>query len=177
MNFLFPNKPTATSLQAIDRFDFSEWLVQPKWNGIRVLPMKNGDTYTLYNRYGKPLTKTHPKVVIDLPEPYLLDGELLSDQTIVIWDFAVLGGERFTHKTYAERLEILRSAFERMGTVGVSLVETKRAKFYKGLWVRMRSDERCEGLVFKRKDARDFWSFGNSSKELMTQLKYRRDRE
>ncbi len=56
------------------------WLYEPKWDGFRALPFKDGDKVHLCSRNGQPLERYFPEVVASLaahlPANCVLDGEL-----------------------------------------------------------------------------------------------------
>jgi len=56
------------------------WIYEPKWDGFRALPFKDGDQVHLCSRNGQPLERYFPEVVESLkrhlPERCVLDGEL-----------------------------------------------------------------------------------------------------
>ncbi|GAB3584472.1 ATP-dependent DNA ligase [Calidifontibacter terrae] len=57
------------------------YLYEPKWDGFRVVVVKNGDTVELESRGSKPLTRYFPEIIEaarrDLPEQCVLDGEIV----------------------------------------------------------------------------------------------------
>jgi ATP-dependent DNA ligase len=56
------------------------WIYEPKWDGFRALPFKDGDHVHLCSRNGQPLERYFPEVVESLkqhlPDRCILDGEL-----------------------------------------------------------------------------------------------------
>ena len=59
----------------------SEWQYEPKWDGFRVMALREGGAVDLRGKSGKPLGRYFPEVVAmlkDLPaERFVLDGELV----------------------------------------------------------------------------------------------------
>lgn len=179
LNFIFPNKPIQihnpeTVFQSIDR---ERWLAQPKWAGHRALPQCNrSGEITVYSRHGKPLTLAAKDnwqwlaMLIRLPRPWLLDGELCRDGNLVIWDIGIMGNRIMQQEPYEKRIHALRDALPNPKTKGhqkIEVIETFDAEN----WPHIFKSEKIEGVVFKNKQASDFWGI-HSTKNVGTQIKY-----
>jgi bifunctional non-homologous end joining protein LigD len=63
-------------------FSRQGWLFEIKYDGVRVLAKRRGDTVTLYGRKGQPITGRYPEVVAALGalpiDDFLIDGEIVA---------------------------------------------------------------------------------------------------
>jgi bifunctional non-homologous end joining protein LigD len=69
-----------------------DWVYEPKFDGIRCLAFKHGDTVRLVGRSGEDYTKQFPEIVQALRAiqgDFVLDGELCSEGA---WDFRRIAG-------------------------------------------------------------------------------------
>lgn len=184
MTFYFPNKP----LHIYDPQKLMEtlaptqehWIVQPKWNGKRVeIDCTKEGLVTLYGRQGQRFPERWPWLnALPLPRPWFLDGELLRDGRIYVWDVAVLGGKLLAvgparrrsqaplrsliKRPYQERLNRLYRALgptpfnDSNSTQRLQLIETLPATAYKALLSR-EGDPMLEGIVWKNLQATNLW--------------------
>lgn len=174
--FIYPNKPTR--IYDVDTFASkldSSWIVQSKWDGKRCLPFCDiGGKITLYSRH-KTILRENCAWLSDLPinKAWLLDGEILRDGRIIVWDYAVIGGKSLYNTQYLTRIDHLKNLVRRgfnSAASKIEVIETLPASMYKVLLEN--KDPMMEGLVFKNKYAEDFWGI-YSTKEVYTQFKYR----
>lgn len=173
--FVFPNKPILIhSPEILKRELIRGWVAQPKWNGHRaVVVCSPSGKIEVMNRLGQPLARAAGGFkwlsMLDLPRPWVMDGELTAEGKLVIWD-VVLSGVYFG--PYSERLPLLECVEARdHGLESVRRVEVYAGDNYKGILLR-RSDKNLEGIVFKKLDATDLWSKGKTY-ECPSQVKYR----
>lgn len=181
MIFYYPNKPIQVydPDKILSHFeDVSQWVSQPKLNGKRVEIYCKQNKVTLFSRENRywPVDSLNWAWLRDVPlsQPWFLDGELLRDDRIVIWDFAVLAGQEVYKRPYNERLEALQIVLRRplsRGRQTLALVETKPATAYRE-FLKLSSDPYMEGIVWKQLHATNFWGPNKTSK-VATQFKYR----
>lgn len=74
-----PPRPMAASMKMLQDLDWSEWILQPKMNGQRVLLWRDGDEFGAWSRYAAPF-KGHGaagcvKLAEQLPSGFVFDGE------------------------------------------------------------------------------------------------------
>lgn len=187
MAFVFPNKPLRiyNVTRILNIVESDNWIVQPKWDGHRALPHcdENGKI-TVFSRQGTPLTLAKKDFtwlsLLPIPRPWLLDGELLRDGRMIIWDYAFMGISEsgipnYVCKTlYLERLlrlcHIFKEPFKKNG-FSIELVESIPAKHYKRIMLKA-GDQSLEGFVLKNRAAIDLWGI-SSTREVSSQLKFR----
>lgn len=182
-SFIYPNKPIRiyspanllVTLHSVTHSDgatvSNQWIVQPKMDGRRVLPYCDADgQVTLYGRLGQKFKELRPELAnLNLPKPFLLDGEILRDGRIFLWDYALVDGEAAFHLPYQVRLTRLQDMV--MSGVGAELVETLPATEYQSILARGKS-ESLEGIVFKYKLATNLFGPYQTT-EVASQFKYR----
>lgn len=178
MEFCYPNKPIR--IYQIDKLlttlPIDKWIVQSKVDGKRVLPYCDNDgNITLYGRLNQKFKETRPELAkLDLPRPWLADGELLRDGRIFLWDYAVVGGAEVFKLPYQERLTRLQSVFSLdadVDRVGCELIDTFPANQYQTILSRGK-DDGLEGIVFKNKLATNMFGV-TSTNEVPSMFKYR----
>jgi ATP-dependent DNA ligase len=177
--FIFPNKPIrtynpASLVSALG--DVGRWVVQPKWDGKRVEIECSADgRVTLYGRQGQLFKERWPWLgALALPRPWFLDGELLRDGRIFIWDAAILGGNAVHRDPYGPRLALLQEALPAPVTQQgqtIACAETLPATAYQQLLSREGAPG-LEGVVWKSLDAKNLWGVTSTS-EVNTCYKYR----
>lgn len=179
--FVIPNKPLRIYDPAsLSRtIELEKWWVQPKWNGHRALPFcdaKGG--VIVYSRHGTPLTRAKTDFkwlsVLGIPRPWELDGELLIDGRMIVWDIAVIGGEYVFKKPYAERFALLKRYFPKRfkkEAFSIEIIESLRGPEYKKFML-MQGDTHLEGFVFKNPEGTDHWG-PYKTIDVPSQLKYR----
>ena len=175
-----PNKPTR-SFELPPIPDLSGWVVQFKYDGDRAIVHCDGNGHVhILSRHLRPLGTIAHRVVLghwkwlsmlDIPRPWILDGELTPTERLIIWDTPLWGGEDWTTRTYADRLVLLQLTLKQVqkGTTALEVIKTLPAKRYKELL--LRHDPDAEGLVFKSVTGKDFWGF--KTREVGSQIKYR----
>jgi hypothetical protein len=182
VTFIYPNKPVR--FYDLKRFAATitpeEWVVQPKYDGHRAHPYcdEAGDV-TVYGRNGKPLNLAKGDwkwlSLLEIPRPYLLDGELTRDGRLLLWDYAILGGASEFREAYENRLKKLLGLVPKplsKGRYTVGLVETAEARKWAEVLLKHRGDPTVEGLVFKKRSARDLWG-QFSTAEVPSQMKFK----
>lgn len=185
--FFFPNKPI--QIYNPERLipslgDLSKWVVQPKWNGKRVEICCSNRRINLYSREGRQwhLPEWDWLKELPLPEPWFLDGELLRDNRIYVWDYAVMAGKQVFQTPYRPRLEFLtdeltgfsdagRSCAWSRGKYSLACIESCPVKAYDNLMAR-KGDPFLEGIVWKNLEATNSWGPRSTSK-VSTQFKFR----
>lgn len=177
--FIFPNKPIRIYdiPRLLATLPAERWLVQPKWDGKRVHPYCDAEgNITLFGRQGQTFKEQWPWLSeLPFPRPWFLDGELLRDNRMFIWDFAVWNGEQKFKTPYQERLEVLQSLIPTMmfqfGQQGLSLVDTFQIADYAAL-LKPGKVNGLEGVVFKDRMATNLWGPFSTS-ENSSQFKFR----
>ena len=178
--FVFPNKPIRIfdPSSFVSNLDLSQWVVQPKWDGHRALPMcdEKGEV-TVYSRHGTPLSLAKNNwqwlSMLDLPRPWLLDGEMLPcGKRLIVWDYAILGGQYGMLKPYRERLNLLGGWPTRTKDGrSIEIIDTRPGKAYREIML-LAGLKSLEGFVLKRRDATNLWG-PHSTCEVSSQFKYR----
>lgn len=177
--FYFPNKPVRVydPEKIVGVLNpLSSWIVQPKWDGKRVeIDCNAKGVVTLYGRQNQVFKETWPWLAdLDLPRPWFVDGELLRDGRIFVWDFAVLDGKPVFREPYGSRLARLQAALPGVKTQNnqtIACIETLPASAYKTLLGRAGAGG-MEGIVLKHLAATNLWG-PYSTSEVATQFKYR----
>src|SRR3990172_10890116 len=76
------NQPFMLATLAERPFSGTEWLFEIKYDGVRVLVHREGETVALYGRSGQAITGRYPELVAALRrlpvERFLLDGEIVA---------------------------------------------------------------------------------------------------
>lgn len=177
--FIFPNKPNQIHQPRVvfQSIDLARWLVQPKWAGHRALPQCNrAGEITVYSRHGRPLTLAAKDnwqwlaMIIDLPRPWLLDGELCRDGNMVIWDIGIMGNKILADEPYEKRLAVLREILPQGKNKAHQRIEPIQT-FSGENWTQVTQSEKIEGVVWKVRDARDLWGV-HSTRDVGSQMKY-----
>jgi len=185
--YVFPNKPLRiyNVSRILNIVESDNWIVQPKWDGHRALPHcdENGKV-TVFSRQGTPLTLAKKDFtwlsLLPIPRPWLLDGELLRDGRMIIWDYAFMGISEsgipnyVCKKEYGSRLSELQKIFDQKFTknkFSIELIDTYPAKVYNRIMLKA-GDKNLEGFVLKNKAAIDLWGI-SSTREVSSQLKFR----
>lgn len=135
--------------------DDANWVVQPKFDGVRfMLGRKGGKVYAL-NRKGKTVSVPNPiaKEAEHLGDNYLLDGELVGD-VLYIFDILEMDGTCLRSSPVEERSKNLGKFLDDLDeesclwAIPITQGENKR-KLHKRL-----VKEQREGIVFKRLGSR-----------------------
>lgn len=174
--FLFPNKPirTYSPKEWLKSIKSNDWLVQPKLDGKRALVSLGQDNKLIvYNRYGQPCQENRKFQFLkslNLPKPFLLDGELLRNNKIVIWDYAILNGKSEYNLPYLERFNKLQSLFLKNKISEIEIIASLDSIDY--LKILAKTSSFLEGVVFKMKQATNLWGLYSTS-EVGSQIKYR----
>lgn len=178
--FTYPNKPKRIyNVAAIQQTLNAKWIVQPKWNGHRALPFCDVDgKVTVYSRFNAPLTLAASQwswlAELDLPRPWALDGELLRNGSMIVWDFSVMAGETRTREPYINRLQELTRLMPhkvRHDLLSIDLIQTLAASDYGKLEAR-KGEPELEGFVFKHTFSTEMWGHG-STRDVASQFKFR----
>jgi len=179
MHFFFPNKPirvyTPKVLMGVLN-PLDTWVVQPKWDGKRVEIACNAKgVITLYGRQGQKFKESWPWLGdLDLPRPWFLDGELLRDGRIFVWDIAMVDGTPVYHGHYGPRLACLQAVLpapRTQGTQTIACIETLPARDYETLLAR-KGMPGLEGIVWKSLAAKNLWG-PHTTSEVSSQFKFR----
>jgi len=179
--FFYPNKPIEIFdiprlLESLS--DLSHWVVQPKWNGKRIEIDCNGKI-RLFSREGREWFLPEWDWLSDLPlkAPWFVDGELLRDKRIYVWDYALLDDKRAYKTRYGSRLDYLHDTINGMGNVpwsrdGYTLrcVDSLPATEYQ-TYMEQSDDPMLEGIVWKNLKATNMWGPHKTGK-VSSQFKY-----
>lgn len=73
----------AEDADAISEFlgPITEWIIEPKWDGMRGQLVRRGDTIALWSRHDESIGRSFPEITAaasDLPRDAVLDGEILA---------------------------------------------------------------------------------------------------
>jgi len=185
--FFFPNKPIQIydpdKLLVLLRHQKNNWIVQPKWNGKRVEIACDNNIIRMTSREGNYWSKESASWVwlreLPLPQPWFLDGEMLRDGRVYVWDYAVLGGQRTFKTPYKSRLKFLQTILpfqyihspQKLYKTILAVTETLPITKYKKLLKRS-NDKFIEGVVWKNLSGMNFWDLYKTGK-VATQFKYR----
>jgi len=175
MQFVYPNKPVRVYDVPSIISKLSGWIVQPKYDGRRVLIACENNQITLYGRLYQKFKELRPWLSnLPLPQPFLIDGELLRNGNIYIWDYAILGGEHEYRKPYIERWNKIKD-LKPMEVNGnkFAVVDSLPAERYAELLDGSKPDHLAiEGCVLKSPAATDLWGI-YSTAEVASMVKYR----
>lgn len=180
--FFYPNKPI--QIYDIEKLipelgDLVWWGLQPKWNGKRIEIHHDGKALRLFSREGREwfLPEWEWLKDIPLPQPWWLDGEVLRDGRIYVWDYALLSGERVYKTQYAPRLAHLCGTLGTEpiihGDTSLSVIQTTDAMEYP-LLLGQQDDPMLEGMVWKNLKATNLWG-PHSTTKVSSMFKYRFD--
>jgi len=173
--FFYPNKP-------IEIFDpegllkklgnLTHWRLQPKWNGKRIEIHCNGEVRT-YSREKREWYLDEWKWLseLPLPKPWFLDGELLRDGRIYVWDYALIGGEMVFKTEYGPRIQQLKGLSLSKNGLVIECVKSLPATEYEVI-MSQKDDEFLEGMVWKNLKATNMWGPHRTNK-VSSQFKYR----
>jgi hypothetical protein len=109
-----------------------------------------------------------------------LDGELLRDGRMIVWDFAFMGQAKsgiplyVCKEPYLPRLEALQKMIPKRlikDRFSFEVIQSLPLKEYKSLLLKA-GDKNLEGLVLKKKLATDLWGI-SATRDVDSQLKYR----
>lgn len=179
--FCYPNKPIQFYQPAlfVSKLDLSKWIVQPKWDGHRAIILcDDRGNVKVMSRHGKKLTLAKDNFkwlsMLDIPQPWVLDGELMRSGRLVVWDYAMWEGEWQITRAYQNRLKQLSDVFCRpieKGDYSIELIESLPAKRYKEIMLKSGLPG-LEGFVLKNLGATNFWGPYKTS-EVSSQFKFR----
>jgi ATP-dependent DNA ligase len=174
--FFFPNKPI--QIYSIEKLipmlgDF--WVTQPKWNGKRI-EISCDEKLTLFSRERRQwfLKEWDWLSELPLPKPWFIDGELLRDGRIYVWDYALIDGTQMFRSPYGPRLEQLQKALPQPLThngTTLECIESMPVTSYKEFLARQK-DPMLEGIVWKNLKATDSWGPYSTTK-VSSQFKFR----
>lgn len=181
MKFFYPNKPIRIydpgRIIKVMGDKASEWIVQPKWDGKRCeITCDEKGEIQLYSREASrwPSHEWQWLSELRLPRPWFVDGELLRDGRMFVWDLAMVKGTPVFQSEYRPRLKCIQETVPQPITRDgktLACIETLPAADYEQLLKREGSDL-LEGLVWKLPSAKNFWG-PNATSEVNTQFKYR----
>jgi len=131
--------PLTLAKTVTDSFDNDKWLFEIKYDGVRVLAIRDGENTQLYARSGTNITNRYPEVVLALNsialERFVLDGEIVAQDELGRPSFQLL--QRRMHVNDARQIARLSVAvpvtyyvfdllgFDRFDTRGLPLEERK----------------------------------------------------
>ena len=178
--FYWPNKPIRIydNEKLVNTLPLENWIVQPKWDGKRLeISCDAEGRLMFFGRQGQRWASVAEEwgflVDLHVPKPWFLDGELLRDGRIFVWDYAQMAGVAEFRKPYWPRLQFLQENVLPMVVNGhsFSVAETLQASEYKKLLLR-EGDPMLEGIVFKSRNATNLWGPHNTT-QVNSQFKYR----
>jgi ATP-dependent DNA ligase len=182
VRFIFPNKPVEIiNPKLLKKLNLDDWIVQPKWNGHRAHPFLGEDgRCTVLSRHGTPLTRAKAGdwgwlSQLPIAPQWQLDSEMTTSGSLIVWDYATMGGEDFARLPYEVRLKSLKALLDvPMGCGGhfIHLIETLPASRFEEILARRGTLPDLEGIVFKKKGATDLWG-GHSTREVPSMIKYK----
>lgn len=170
-----PNKPIRVYNPNIILSTIFNWIAQNKYDGKRTIIACENDQVILYGRLGQKFKEKRPWLAgLSLPQPWLIDGELLRNGNIYAWDYAILAGRPQYHLPYLERWNLLKdlTPLEESGK-RFAIVESRKADAYLELLEPGVPDHSLvEGVVWKSPSATNLWGLSSTS-EIGTQIKWR----
>lgn len=147
---------TAESLLSDDR-----WILQPKFDGVRVLLTRNGFQVSGISRQNKPVAL--PKEVVDSAIQYaiagrarsetafVIDGELIGE-TFIVFDILVLNGADLWKETAAHRATTVTQIFGKKQTAILPILTAYGTREKRALY-RSVFERGMEGVVLKKANA------------------------
>ena len=153
-----PNESKCVLLNAIEEnqvesyLNDENWLAQQKYDGVRFMLHKNGQSIRGYNRRG--VNANMPTVIWNDAQKlndFLIDGELIGENYYV-FDILQHGDKDTQNLSVLERLKILeeyKSVSDYIKIAESYLDKKSKFDFYK-----KSKEKNEEGIVFKRKDAK-----------------------
>lgn len=139
----------------------SNWCVQEKFDGRRLLIRKAGGTVTAANRRG--LAVACPNAVIAALEPaateFVLDGELVGEK-LHCFDMLETHNSDMRRLPYSQRLPMLRAYFGTLKCGAFEVVHTEYGRTKRRFVEQLRAEGK-EGAVFKQLNS--VWSAGRPS--------------
>ena len=117
---IYPPRPEEVIPRDLDIRWLHDWILQIKYNDTRVVITYDNNHITIYNRHKEQLKKHKPsqgliddlnalRKTLDITGPTILDGGLLDDNTLAIWDILKHNNKSLIGTTYAERATRLRA--------------------------------------------------------------------
>lgn len=162
--------------------DLNGYLGEEKYDGSRLIAIKEGDKVELVNRRGVDKTKIFPEITNDLERlegTFILDGEIIAENgkfndllkrdllkdlekveirkkeipvKYVVFDLLKCEGEKLINKPLMSRKAILEG-FREAGLTYVEVIRYVEGLDIKKLWKSVQKADK-EGLVLKRKDSK-----------------------
>jgi hypothetical protein len=167
-----PNQKVATVLAAISRYKPTEWVMEEKYDGHRVVvAIKDGQVsaWSRPNKGNDALVRTLPEHLVKAFSVFpnvTVDGELYvpggistdvttggneSKLQFVVFDIMRVSGLDATHKTLDERRALLTAIFDKVSVHGVTLAPQFAPSAER---VQAIFDRQGEGAILKRRAAR-----------------------
>lgn len=157
------NRDTGIRPQLLNAIDEAEadaliadpfWWMQEKFDGRRVLILRNGNAINGINRRG--LSIGLPNTVVDRArelggEHWILDGESIGERYIA-FDMLEHDGANLRDRPYSSRLEMLSSIVSGASDA-IAVAPTAMARAAKVRMLKAMREQRREGVVLKRHDA------------------------
>ena len=111
---IYPPRPENVIPRDLDIRWLHTWFLQIKYNDTRVVITYEKDDIKIYNRHKEPLKKHKPtpeliedlqqlRNKLNIQDDTILDGGMLDNNTIIIWDILKHNGTKLLGTTYAER--------------------------------------------------------------------------
>lgn len=153
--------------------DSDAWAMEQKLDGVRCMVTLDDGEVRFMSHTGAPLksgVKLHLAIadkLFGLPVDCLLDGELLANGELWVFDILALAGQPATHLSFEERRTLLENLFEAWnpGDGKVRLVESFRtAEGKAALWARVLASG-AEGVIVKR--ASSTYSAASRSRDVL----------
>lgn len=177
--FLFPNKPIPVAtldglFKAIE--GRPGWVLQPKHDGDRVIiTVSETSKVTVFSRHQRVRANSADWDHISrlpLRQPFTLDGEIVNERLIIVWDFGFENGDMVASLPYQDRLYRVRSLPNLTSIAGFTIKPVISLSADERNVPKLLAGERAEGIVAKNLNARDLWGI-TATRENASQIKWR----
>jgi ATP-dependent DNA ligase len=175
---LYPPRPEDCLPRDMILPTMNNWICQLKHNDTRTVIHITSDTINLYNRHKQPLKKQiitpelqqsleQLRTKLNITTDSVIDGGLLHDGTLIIWDILRYNGDNLVGKTYQERHSMIQAISSQENTphLGHQILPmiytphnhtmTDRDTIWNLVSTRNQIENRIvlEGIVYKQPDA------------------------
>jgi ATP-dependent DNA ligase len=132
----------------------SGWVVEPKYDGERIIAMLSDTTVRCWNRHG-----TEMNVPTALAQTYpfgtiYLDGEIVNDVDFYAFDIIREDGTDMTKWTYYMRRKALEKVLQSWNPKGIWLADQAQTTYEKKMMARALELNGAEGVMFKNINGR-----------------------
>ena len=135
----------------------NKYALEKKYPGLRVMLHRSGNTIKIYSDQREALSERHPKILLEAEslsnKDFVLDGELVSDTVLHVFDIIHLGGKDLTSLPWHHRKSILHSLrFQPHIKEVHSLIVDRVSDAQKAITL-LRNMDGSAGAVIKRYDS------------------------